>query len=63
MLDKLSPGDFPPNSFEKPGYILEFCDEFDGPGIDTDKWFPFYGSPVFNGKQGRKRPKRANERN
>ena len=42
MLDKLSPGDFPPNPLEKPGYMLEFADEFDGPSIDINKWFPFY---------------------
>jgi len=42
MPDKLSPGDFPANPLEKPGYILEFTDEFDGPNIDTDKWVPFY---------------------
>jgi glycosyl hydrolase family 16 len=42
MLDKLSLGDFPANSLEKTGYRLEFNDEFDGPSIDTDKWFPYY---------------------
>jgi hypothetical protein len=42
MLDKLSPEDFPANPLAKIGYILEFSDEFDGPSIDTDKWFPYY---------------------
>jgi hypothetical protein len=34
--------DFPVNPLEKPGYTLEFNDEFDGPDINTDKWVPFY---------------------
>ena len=42
MLDKLSSGDFPPNPLEKPGYRLEFHDEFDGMRLDMDKWFPYY---------------------
>ena len=42
MSDKLSPEDFPANPLEKPGYILEFADEFEGPTIDIHKWFPFY---------------------
>ncbi|HEU0295909.1 MAG TPA: glycoside hydrolase family 16 protein [Anaerolineales bacterium] len=42
MPDKLSQRDFPANLLEKTGYRLEFSDEFDGPGLDTDKWFPFY---------------------
>ena len=42
MSDKLPTGDFPANSLEKPGYILDFNDEFDGPSIDIRKWFPFY---------------------
>ena len=42
MPDKLPPRDFPANPMEKTGYRLEFHDEFDGPEIDTDKWFPFY---------------------
>jgi glycosyl hydrolase family 16 len=42
MPDEFSPGDYPANPLEKPGYILEFSDEFDGPDIDTAKWFPFY---------------------
>jgi hypothetical protein len=42
MLDKLSPGDFPANPLKKTGYRLEFGDEFDGPDLDTGKWFPFY---------------------
>ena len=31
-------------------------------GISLD-YFPTFGSPVFNGKRGQKRPKRVNERN
>lgn len=42
MSKTLSPGDFPANPLEKPGYILEFNDEFDGPSIDIQKWFPYY---------------------
>jgi Glycosyl hydrolases family 16 len=42
MLDKLPPEEFPANPLEKTGYALEFNDEFDGPNIDTNKWFPFY---------------------
>jgi hypothetical protein len=32
--------DFPPNPREKPGYTLEFSDEFDGSALDQGKWFP-----------------------
>lgn len=42
MLDELSPGDFPPNPLEKPGYSLQFHDEFEGPELDTGKWLPYY---------------------
>jgi len=31
-----------PNPLNKTGYTLEFNDEFDGPNIDSNKWFPFY---------------------
>jgi hypothetical protein len=34
--------DFPPNPIGKPGYILEWNDEFDGPELDTSKWVPYY---------------------
>jgi hypothetical protein len=34
--------DVPPNPIEKPGYRLEFHDEFDGPGLDESKWLPWY---------------------
>ena len=34
--------DFPPNTLEKSGYILEFHDEFDGTTLDMSKWLPFY---------------------
>ena len=33
--------DFPANPKEKPGYHLEFSDEFDGSDLDLEKWFPF----------------------
>jgi len=35
-------GDFPSNPLHKPGYRLEFHDEFDGATLDTTKWLPFY---------------------
>jgi len=34
--------DFPPNPVERPGYRLEFVDEFRSPVLDTGKWLPFY---------------------
>lgn len=39
---ELTAGDFPPNPIEKPGYTIEFRDEFDGSDIDTSKWLPHY---------------------
>lgn len=41
MPDKFLP-EIPPNPLNKTGYTLEFNDEFDGPNIDSNKWFPFY---------------------
>ena len=38
----MHPADVPPNPVEKPGYRLEFQDEFDGPALDAAKWLPFY---------------------
>lgn len=35
-------GDFPPNPLEKPGYQLDFHDEFDGSTLNTDQWLPYY---------------------
>jgi hypothetical protein len=35
-------GYFLPNPLEKPGYILEFNDEFDGDNLDPNKWIPYY---------------------
>jgi hypothetical protein len=32
----------PPNPLEKPGYRLDFHDEFDGVELDRSKWLPFY---------------------
>jgi hypothetical protein len=34
--------DFPPNPLVKPGYILEWNDEFEGATLDTTKWIPYY---------------------
>ena len=34
--------DFPANPITKPGYRLEFHDEFSGHGLDTRKWLPYY---------------------
>lgn len=34
--------EFPANPPEKPGYRLEFHDEFDGETLDTRKWLMFY---------------------
>lgn len=35
-------GNFPANPLTKPGYVLEFYDEFDGSGLDAGRWFPYY---------------------
>lgn len=35
-------GSFPPNPAEKPGYVLEFSDDFGSPALDPEKWFPYY---------------------
>lgn len=32
----------PPNPLDKPGYLLEFHDEFDEDQLNTDKWVPYY---------------------
>lgn len=42
MLSELSRSDFPANPPEKPGYILQFSDEFDGTDIDRRKWVTCY---------------------
>lgn len=34
--------DFPASPLEKPGYRLEWHDEFEGPELDITKWFPYY---------------------
>lgn len=34
--------DFPASPLEKPGYRLEWHDEFEGPELDATKWFPYY---------------------
>lgn len=41
-MDQLPRSGFPANPIEKPGYRLEFHDEFDSPALDTRKWLPFY---------------------
>ena len=33
---------FPPNLLSKPGYRLEFNDDFLAPQLDTSKWLPYY---------------------
>jgi hypothetical protein len=33
---------FPPNPVDKPGYRLEFNDDFVDENLDTSKWLPFY---------------------
>lgn len=35
-------GDAPANPIDKPGYRLEFHDEFDAPSLDTTKWLPVH---------------------
>jgi hypothetical protein len=42
MTIQLAPGDFPPNPLEKPGYRLDFHDEFEGPELDQAKWLACY---------------------
>lgn len=34
--------DTPPNSPSKPGYTLDFNEEFDGTALDTSRWLPNY---------------------
>lgn len=34
--------DFPANPIDKPGYRLEWNDEFEGPELDTSRWLPYY---------------------
>lgn len=38
----MTTGDFPPNPLEKPGYRLEFNDEFEAGALHPDKWIPYY---------------------
>ena len=49
--------DVPANPIDKPGYILEWNDEFDGPKLDTDKWVPYY-LPQWSSRE-RSRPRYA----
>src|SRR5690606_32632810 len=41
-MSKSMPGDFPPNLLDKPGYRLDFRDEFEDGALDEDKWLPCY---------------------
>ena len=34
--------DVPPNPLEKPGYRLDFHDEFEDAGLDESRWVPYY---------------------
>ncbi|MGG5461158.1 family 16 glycosylhydrolase [Clostridium sp. B9] len=34
--------DFPSNPLDKPGYKLDFNDEFNGPALDRNKWTDYY---------------------
>jgi len=34
--------DFPPNSITKPGYTLEFHDEFTTPDVTPNRWIPYH---------------------
>lgn len=36
------PPDFPPNPLEKPGYSLEFGEDFQGASLDLNRWLPYY---------------------
>jgi Glycosyl hydrolases family 16 len=41
-IESKSGTDFPANEKIKPGYILDFNEEFDQSTIDTTKWIPYY---------------------
>lgn len=41
-MTKFTYKDFPSNPLERPGYLLEFHDEFNNKELDLKKWFPFY---------------------
>ncbi len=45
LLARLAAGsaaDVVPNPLDKPGWVLDAHDEFDGPALNTDLWSPFY---------------------
>lgn len=42
MTNTFQRGDFPANPVEKPGYRLDFQDEFDSPELAADRWLPVY---------------------
>lgn len=37
-----SAADVPPNPLDKPGWVLDARDEFDGPALNTNLWSPYY---------------------
>lgn len=49
-LNRVRQGDVPPNPLEKPGYQLEFHEEFDAPTLHEDRWLPFY-LPHWSGRK------------
>ncbi len=52
--------DTPPNPLQKPGYRLDFHDEFDGTALDAGKWVPFYLPHWSSREQSRPRHEVAN---
>lgn len=50
MIKPIHELDFPANPPEKPGYRLEFGDDFQAATLDTNKWLPFY-LPQWSSKQ------------
>jgi hypothetical protein len=49
------PSDIPANPLDRPGYTLEFQDEFDGGDLDPEKWLPYY-APHWSSRE-RSRPR------
>jgi hypothetical protein len=50
-------GDTPPNPVEKPGYQLEFHEEFDTPILNTERWLPSYLPHWAGGRNERNAPR------
>jgi hypothetical protein len=42
IMHQITGKDFPPNPLDKPGYQLEFHDEFMNDALDMAKWLPYY---------------------